>query len=183
MQRSLKHFLGKWVWPGGRLLALSGLVLGLGFLYGQHFPHHPQPDVPRLCIVAGFLSLTVLAPIRIAIPRFRRRLRSGVWSTALLCALLLAMQVVEAVWNTPAPGRYDPPVYSRIVYRNMLWLLPWLLIHGLAYLALARLWAARAYEVTIGSALFWFWSVAHFVVGLHSVGRGWGVTFWGSVWE
>ena len=62
---------------------------------------------------------------------------------------------------------------------RMVW---WLLVQVAAHLAIAGLWVARARELAIGSALFWFWSVVYCVIAVQTDGRGWGMDFSGQWW-
>jgi len=194
-------------WPGVRLtlvaLAIVGIGRGCSLSYGLQ-----TRAVAELCIVIGFVTVTLLATIRLAVPALRRGLVNGPVRVALLCVLLLVTQTLESTGAFEGPShegsrpfgrwarRFDPnsPGLGRHVNRVLStldrgmneagWrgkhLFSWLAVQALAYLAISRLWAMRARELAVGSALFWVWSMAYFLMDLKNRSV---IDFWGQLYE
>ena len=145
-------------------------------------PHDPSLNLAGFSIITGFFSVTVLAAIRLAVPKLRSKLSGQATVIALLCIFLLTMQTVATVWATGSPV-FHRIIYVDSQYERFYWFLSWALVQVLSCVAVSRLWGMRAYEVALGSALFWFWSVSYFVVRLLLLGHIWGIDFWGRVRE
>ena len=183
----------RWWWPGLRLLIVAAAI----WLAGRSCATSVnEPAMGRVaawpCLVAGFLAVTALAIVRLAVPRMRGQLRVPAVQVGLLCSMLFALQTIETASHDHSESLAGRAImfladgsrsvdqalrhYSR--WHKNLW--PWLVVQVAAYLAISRLWRAGAYEIAIGSALFWVWVVAYFFLNMRPPGH---VGFWGQFFE